>query len=105
MRSEAVPAASCWTREFWSEIVNCTSSLRRLENQAELWGWKIRLVWEHGGRRGVLYLHRDVLPRQSANPRCDFRTFVFVTFDPRAEARLLLDQLYAADAQLRPSHV
>jgi hypothetical protein len=101
MHSDVVPTANMWTREFWSELVNCTSSLRRLENQAELWGWKIRLVWEDGGRRGVLYLHRDASPRQAANPQRDFRIFVFASFDPRAEARLLLDELYAVDAPQR----
>jgi hypothetical protein len=104
-RSDVAPAPVCWTREFWSELVNCTSSLRRLENQAELWGWKIRLVWEDGGRRGVVYLHRDVLPRQVAGPRRDLRTFVFTTFDPRAEARLLLDRLSAVDAAQRRNRV
>jgi hypothetical protein len=77
-----------------------TSSVRRTGNQAELWGWRIRLIWEDGGRRGV-YLHRDVLPRQVANPRRDFRIFVFRTFDPRAEARSLLDELYTVDAPQR----
>ena len=101
MRSDVDPTANFWTREFWSELVNCTSSLRRLENQAELWGWNIRLVWEDGGRRGVVYLHRDVLPRQAANPQRDRRIFVFPSFDPRAEARLLLDELSAVDAPQR----
>jgi hypothetical protein len=105
MRSDVIPTANFWTCEFWSELVNCTSSLRRLENQAELWGWRIRLVWEDGGRRGVVYLHRDVLPRQPVNPQRDFRIFVFATFDPRAEARLLLDQLSALDDSQRMKHV
>jgi hypothetical protein len=105
MRSDVVPAATFWTRAFWSELVNCTSSLRRLENQAELWGWKIRLVWEDGGRRGVVYLHRDVLPHQVANPQRDLRIFVFTTFDPRAEARLLLEELHALDAPQRRKRV
>jgi hypothetical protein len=48
-----------------------------------------------------VYLHRDVLPRQVANPRRDFRIFVFRTFDPRAEARSLLDELYTVDAPQR----
>jgi hypothetical protein len=96
MHSDVVPTANMWTREFWSELVNCTSSLRRLENQAELWGWKIRLVWEDEGRRGVLYLHRDAVPRRAANPQRDHRIFVFPSFDPRAEARSLLDELYDA---------
>jgi hypothetical protein len=100
-RSDVVPAATFWTREFWSEFVNRTSSLRRLENQAELWGWKIRLAWEDGGRRGVVYLHRDVLPRQGANPQRDFRIFIFASFDPRAEARFVLDELSAIDARQR----
>jgi hypothetical protein len=49
----------------------------------------------------VLYLHRDASPRQAANPQRDFRIFVFASFDPRAEARLLLDELYAVDAPQR----
>ena len=101
MHSDVVPTANMWTREFWSELVNCTSSLRRLENQAELWGWKIRLVWEDEGRRGVLYLHRDAVPRRAANPQRDHRIFVFPSFDPRAEARSLLDELYAVDSPQR----
>ena len=102
MRSDVVPTANFWTREFWSELVNCTSSLRQRENQAELWGWKIRLVWEDGGRRGVLYLYRDVLPRQAANPQQRARRiFVFPSFDARAEARSLLKELSAVDAPQR----
>jgi hypothetical protein len=52
-----------------------------------------------------VYLHRDVLPRQPVNPQRDFRIFVFATFDPRAEARLLLDQLSALDDSQRMKHV
>ena len=68
-------------------------------------GWKIRLVWEDGGRRRVVYLHRDELPRPRHESTRDLRTFVFTTFDPRAEARLLLDELYAVDARVAPDRV
>jgi hypothetical protein len=42
-----------------------------------------------------------VLPRQAANPQRDRRIFVFPSFDPRAEARLLLEELSAVDAPQR----
>jgi len=103
MRSGVALATTFWTREFWSELVNRSSSLRRRDNEAELWGWKIRLVWDDGGRRGVVYLHRDAVPRNVKDAQGDLRTFVFTNFDPRKEARLLLDQLYSADAPRRRS--
>jgi hypothetical protein len=48
-----------------------------------------------------VYLHRDELPRQGANPQRDFRIFIFASFDPRAEARLLLDELSAVEGRQR----
>jgi len=68
-----------WSRAFWSELVNRTTLLERYDDRAVLCGRRIRLAWDADGH-GTIYVGER-------------RTFVFLAFDPRAEARRLLADL------------
>jgi hypothetical protein len=78
-----------WTRDFWSELVNRSHLLSRLGDAAEVFGWNVRLVW-NDGRRGTIYLYDA---KERTRRRRERLRFVFTEFEPRREARLLLQQI------------
>jgi hypothetical protein len=95
--TDSARPTTLWTREFWSAILNRRSSLSRQGNEVDLLGWKVRVAWEDGGRRGTIYLH----PRNVLSTEFDCRMFVFPTLNPRKQARLLLRQLTTLDTPRR----
>jgi len=86
-----LPKRSCeqWSHDFWSELVNRAHLLSRRDNMGELFGWSVRLVWDEG-RRGTIYLHDGSGKRRRQDDRL---RYVFTDFEPRREARLLLQQI------------
>jgi hypothetical protein len=82
-------AMTPWIRAFWSEILNRGCTLSRRGEQVDLLGWKVRFAWDKDSCLGTLHLH----PANTLTSAFDRSMSVFVTSNPREQARLLLRNL------------
>ncbi len=84
--------SATWTNSFWNALSVCTWSLQRSGDAAELYGFRLRVVWEPGATQGAIVIERPAPRGLPAEPVDTIR--IYRNFDPVREAAEVARHVY-----------
>jgi hypothetical protein len=84
--------SATWTNTFWNALSVCTWSLHRGDDEAELYGFRLRVVWAPDATQGEIVIERLALGGLVRETVDAIR--IYRNFDPVREAAEIARHVY-----------